>query len=519
MLPKSESTNKMHMLHLIFKHKSATPFFHKILMVAATLIFTLVLLLLALKIWGKEYYATSVDLAHHYGLIQTIALVKGVNLNHPLYSYLGGMQLYPPVTHVLAVILGGLMGSYLRGMFFVSLIALFGIYLFIGWMIKFKELIPSLISSFTFLVLLCCFHRTNIFVGGEIIENFFFAQLVGFFIFLAMVFFIGILSAHFIIKGTISLFITFVLGWVYPISAIEFAAASLIFPLLSLHQQKTFKNVSWKFATCWIIFTILQGAAIILHPSFTFMKNVSTNEGGMAVFLPPDLSIILLTSSLAILVCVLLRTMTRSFSGLSNLSILIVSAGGICAASIAQLLLFYLIHMGSRYGTEKHIFAVSTLIAAIVSVLVACPFRKMKIATPSLANMLLPSVTAMIALAIILPKQGAPIKPLDKYQQAIANLTDRRFIIQDHTVSANSHFSAVENFIVSTGDLHFDIATALGFNINPVYLGDAYPKLLADHQIQFELTSQDSNPPQNCIRQYLPDNIVIVDYRCIENKG
>ena len=481
-----------------------------------TLIFTLTLLFLALKIWGNEYYATSVDIAHHYGLAQTIA-AKGLKLNNPLNAYLGGMELYPPATHVLAVMMGWWVKSTILGMFLVSLISVFGIYLFICWMMGFKEFIPTLISSSLFLILLGCFHWTNAFVGGEIIDNFFFAQVVGLFMVVVSIYLIGILPASFMVRGIISILITFALGWVFPISAIEFAAAALIFQFLSAFQQRAaLKKLSWLVVSRWIVFVTLLGAAIILHPTFAFMKIVASSEGGINLRIPPDLSVILLTSTLAILVGIMLRLFMRSSSGLLIPSIFIAAAGGICAASIAQLLVFYIADIGSRYGTEKHIFAIATFLAAVISVLAAYPFREIIITRLRRGCMILASITAFLAFTIVLPKSGTPIKPLANYQQSIARLSDRRFIIEDHTVSANHRLNALENFIVSTGDLHYNIAVAIGFNLDPAYLGGAYPELLANHPIQYELVSEDTNPPQQCIRQQLSDKSLVVDYICMK---
>jgi hypothetical protein len=118
------------------------------------------------------------DMAHHYVLAHGIS--QDWNVNFVTATNLGGMNFYPHYTHALAAFIGYPINSVFLGMQIVSLFSIaliWTILLRVLWLRSSKPLFATM--ALILIVLMMRILKLNILPGSEIVDNYFYPQLVG----------------------------------------------------------------------------------------------------------------------------------------------------------------------------------------------------------------------------------------------------------------------------------------------------------------------------------------------------
>jgi hypothetical protein len=284
---------------------------------------------IALAICFWRYHNGSYDIGLHYSLAAHIAdthRFPDCTVDQHLY-----MCWYPPISHFAAAMVGTLIGSTFAGIHVVSVLAVFAAYAALFSMLR--------LTVIGVLLAICALSRLHPFlIGTEVLGNYFFAQLVGT---AAVLVFIAMQSRANIV---LSLVAVFCFGWLYPISALQLAGIVTV----QLALDRRWRSVA--------VFAPIAAAAIYFHPLYQLAADAASNDGAIDIGYLPRGAIYPATTLLIVLALV-----SRNVIGNRMMSI----ALGFAGAAIAQILAFVVLHKGSSYIVEKHIFGVSTLIVVI----------------------------------------------------------------------------------------------------------------------------------------------------------
>jgi hypothetical protein len=123
--------------------------------------------------FGGKLFLSSIDVAHHYVLVDEIIKHGGVRPG-PLPN-MGPMAVYPPASHWLAAVVGWIGGSGLVGLMLISIASIYVVYFLIARLVQGE----GVLGLAVFAVLFVALSRTQAQIGWEVVGNFFYPQLVG----------------------------------------------------------------------------------------------------------------------------------------------------------------------------------------------------------------------------------------------------------------------------------------------------------------------------------------------------
>ena len=267
-------------------------------------------------------------------------------------AYLEVMCGYPPLTHALAASIGYLVGSPFLGMIFSTAASVFIIYAAILSMMKFEKDILSLYAAAAFCFVCLVFFRHTPMLGAEVRGNFFFSQVVG----TAMVFaFIATQRAP---RPVASVVFVFILGWAYPIAAIQLGCAAVASMILTRRRiLPTF------------LLAVCAASAVIFHPLFQASVGIASHNGDIGTgYIPASWTtfiIFALTGSSAIIYWKRLSLQLP----LQNPTALPAISAGVAAAAGLQWAAFTFFVKGSEYIVQKHLFVCVTLLTANIIII------------------------------------------------------------------------------------------------------------------------------------------------------
>lgn len=312
-------------------------------------------------------WSLSIDLAHHYALVARLTELWTVPYSGDLS--LGEMNYYPRLSHVAAAVMGRLLCSAVLGMQTITVIAIVVLWASLIFILLSLPAKARLLAALGVCALLWLnrqyFHLDM--HAGEVVTNFFYAQLVAQAFIVVMV----AVSIHLEHIGFNPLLRYGLLGTaVYVAAAIHLLPAlELLFVLAVLMAAEllcqvragTIGRASAVLAYLWVP---AVGTALYLHPSMAVMSSLSNNDGGitgpirsMSVLLA--YSMVHLVGSACVLVawfCLTPRQTRRQWLGLKYIGLYGLAAAGLC---LMQLLALKLGH-GSEYAAKKYVFALNT---------------------------------------------------------------------------------------------------------------------------------------------------------------
>jgi hypothetical protein len=360
-----------------------------------------------------SFWSGSVDLAHHYALAYRISEQWfPLTVNDPT---LGEMNLYPKGAHIVAALLGRLLGSVFLGVHLTSLIALATIWMSLAAMLHY---LPGRRGAFALIAMggLVALNAATVNLdlhGHEIIDNFFYSQLVG-----EALLYAGAVTAMLVERrfGTLRtcfalILLMLVIASVHLLPAV--AMLGLILGLLGIKILRSIaeKSASFRTVTPAAAMAAASIAALALHPSLSVFSSIAENNGGLdlsPVSYPTgliSLAILLLLTSTTTLV-IWIRSARDDEPSLKYLALLGLSIGLLCLSQYA----LNLHGKGSDYAVKKYVFCILSLLliqlSALFGWLLSQPFRNrgflMKNGAPLSTIILLASL--LIALSNAVPK-------------------------------------------------------------------------------------------------------------------
>lgn len=318
-------------------------------------------------------WSLSVDLAHHYALAYRIGEQWVLSAtNDPT---LGEMNIYPRGSHIIAAVVGSVFNSTFVGIQITTLLSL--AFLWLGVLLIMHSLQRQLatisVLLFTVLIFLNAVTAKFDVHGHEIVGNFFFSQLVGH----SILFFSIFLSINTEKKYGSGCAIVLLIAlmainsWVHLLPAVEMLG--IIFGLIFFYVMfdfliyKKIKITSIKMLFIGVIAILI----LFFHPSFSAMKALSQNNGGLTLnniaypFGLIGLCVLVFLASL-----VLALKWFHNFNKDENVALKYIAIyGGVTAIlCILQLLLASFGH-GSDYAVKKYGFGLVTIFIIEISLL------------------------------------------------------------------------------------------------------------------------------------------------------
>lgn len=361
--------------------------------VLATMIGAIVSLLAC----GWYYRNGSFDFGMHYALIAYV--FDHWSVPSRADHYLEIMQDYPPAAHAGAAVIGTAFGSPVIGMHLLTVLSIFISYAALFWQMRFQTARPTFWAFGMTAAVLVFTCRSPSWLGVEVVGNYFFAHIVGTACVLS---FVAVQHRAHAVAAVIGIFL---LGWVYPLSAVQLACIATIWIVLQ-------RDAAWKIG----VFAICAAAAICFHPSFQASVANASHNGDIGTGFLPKSSVYPATALLTLVSGTLAIEYRCGRLKLISGPAFIATSSGIAAAAIVQMIALHVVGKGSQYLVYKHMFLVTTLLLMTSAVLVVHLFR-VEGRAQSKASF---AFFAFVALTTILvPFLGRPIRSAAALEKAI----------------------------------------------------------------------------------------------------
>ena len=322
--------------------------------------------ILALELIGAtllcsiRYHNVSFDMGLHYAVISYIQEhFRFPSCGSVADAYLEIMCGYPPLTHTLAATVGYLVGSPFLGMIFVTAASVFVLYAAILSMMRFKKDLASVYAAIAICIVCLVLIRYTSMIGAEVRRNYFFSQLVG----SALLF--GFVATQRRLHPLPSLIFMVVLGWVYPIAAVQLGCATIISMML-------LREAPAKIG----VYALLASAAIFLHPLFRSSSGIANNNGDIGTGYIPEVWTMPIVWALAASSGGLFWYFMHEKLPLRNPIQFISISAAIACAALVQWAVFVVLGKGSDYIVYKHLFGAFTMLVANIivwSIVIAYP--------------------------------------------------------------------------------------------------------------------------------------------------
>lgn len=300
--------------------------------------------------YARYFQNASPDLLLHYLLVDEIMKYGGVRSDAA--NHISVMAFYPPVAHWMAAVIGWIGGSGFVGISLISVAAAFLSYTIITLLVA-----DSAVALALFLAGFLLLAPTRSLAGWEVVTNFFYPQLVGDALYFGVLFLlvkaqrITCQTAIFIIVGALTM-------WVQPLNAVHIMATGCA--LIALEGVQLWRErgtIPTRYAVAAVAVTLISAAAIIAHPEFKVMRQISTNDGALEFGYKHIMPTVAVCAAICGSNCWqwCLRKMSRVDA--------VLGAAGIaaCALALLQFLAWKLHGDGSPYAVKKHMFLVLTL--------------------------------------------------------------------------------------------------------------------------------------------------------------
>lgn len=314
------------------------------------------------------------DLAHHYALVVRIS-------EHHLFGglddpSLGEMNYYPRLAHMLAALMGVVLGSNFLGMQLLTMLALSLIWCSTLSMISTLERRLALVSCLFVAIMMAlniAFFKLEVH-GHEVIANYFFSQLVA----QAIVVFALAIALKLDYKARPMLLYIFMLVAVYVTTSIHLLPALLLVAVfvgilaLAVLNAYIVRTGLVKSLLAFFLFSVLSLCAVFLNPAFSAMRKISENNGALS-FKHISYPVGLFT------VCALVIVLSAYFIYLSiknkDSSFLFFKYFGLYGLAQASICLLQMalakLGIGSDYAVKKYGFGLFTFLLVATAVIFA----------------------------------------------------------------------------------------------------------------------------------------------------
>lgn len=481
----------------------------------------------SILIWVvNKFWSGSVDSAHHYALIVRFyeAWVKPAQIDPSL----GEMNHYPHYAHALAALLGTIVNSPFLGMHLLSLISLILLWYSVSLILN-RQNDNQFILHLPFIILLFFLSKRFEIHGHEIVGNYFFSQLIG------QALFFSIIAIHAWIQGFdssrcfgyffLAVSSVIVVGF-HLMPALQIVSMLSVYVLFDFFL---FKKRTTKQAVTGLFFVILAIVSIMMHPSFTSMRRIASNNGDLWLKYTPtlfSLFILLLAviflSFLGLVIEYSNRNEENRLSALRIVSTYGIVASGLCGLQFLALAFDY----GSEYACKKYAFGLNTALFLLVPLLASQFissrdfFSKIRVLIPIRVLCLrlrtfYPSIIMYLAIFTVSPSYiSADVKKIYEIDKSIIkfytnNTSDNNIVVQSVVGARN-----IENYMFTTGALHHP-RDEVTYSI----LYDRY-NTVKFKNVQYIVASQKSlYDHKSCLVSELDQNLILVDAKCAHNQS
>ena len=340
----------------------------------------------SLLVWSLDsLWGNSTDLAHHYALVARLSELW--TMPYSGNATLGEMNYYPRSSHIMAAIVGRVLGSVLLGMQFITLLS---IVVFWASLISIMLSVPKKSGWIAALLLSAALWANrsyfNLELGAdEVIENFFYAQLVAQ-AFAMLVVAISLALERQGVNPTLryALLVAgiYIATGMHLLPALELLCFFAVLVGVDLYQKGNLHTRHWRSALVPLLLLLGAAAALLTHPSFAAMSGISNNNGSITGRTIQSMGAFMAYSGLhmvfsAGLLLLWLRLDPLKHAphwlGVKYIALFGLAVSGLC---LLQVLALQLGH-GSEYSVKKYIFALNTslLIEAVLCVTLLIAWR------------------------------------------------------------------------------------------------------------------------------------------------
>ena len=478
----------------------------------------LVLFGCAIVVLGARDFGGGVDGGIHYAIANQLS--ETLVWPFPKDSFLNWIPHYPPGAHVLAASVGAIVGSTLHGLFIVTAISVVAFYLVTADLMRGTSPFKTIETYAIFAAIAIAFRKYRFLPGNEMIDNFFFAQLAGNAALMAGFYIayktIDLRFSRWLAIGAIT---THLVGWIFPLSAIELALAAAILrgmPMVALRSDIRRRIVQAAISALVLV------AAAILHPTIIDMIGISANDGGTSI---SDGTIIFLVLGMLVLMPIFLATFIGT--GAVRASAIFALGGGALAPCLLLGVLLVTGAGGSLYAVKKSGFLLGTVACMVVSILIVELIDRVarkyisqhayapdSLRSPSLQSVISCLFVAIVIGSIFLGRTSEPISRLKSYDDDMRQLLSQgsQQSLYGSTLSMNSALTPHINFLIGYPLLQQTTATAvqhkLFFSENP---------RLTDIKAVIVNANEGSRYNQNCVIRS-SERLKVIASDCISSK-
>lgn len=325
-----------------------------------------------LLITSDQIWSRSVDLAHHYALVERLLEPGGVGLSRD--PSLNEMQVYPRLGHLFATLVARPFGSPIVGMAITGTVSLIAVWVAIGYILSgFGSALVGrvLLATAGSLLIGGGALRLQIF-GKEIVGNYFFSQLIAQAALLAVIAVAMHMEQRSIARGIRYGFVAasiFAIESIHLLPAIEglgFLGMLLLSDIADSWNAAITKHAFARALLTSTLLLISMSVAVIAHPTFAVMRTISENNGDLPLTLFHSLTGLL---TLAVAVMVLSAALLIRWGKMATdirlgaLPLKYVGALG-ASCSVLFVLQWLGLHLGqgSEYACKKYVFALASLL-------------------------------------------------------------------------------------------------------------------------------------------------------------
>jgi hypothetical protein len=263
------------------------------------------------------------------------------------------MAFYPPAAHWMATIIGWIGGSGLVGITIVSIVSVYLCYVLIISLVGAGSLARVLVLTLAFLTLMF----TNSLIGWEVVENFFYPQLV------ADVVYFGVLlwavnnreswkqTLSFLLAGLATM-------WIQPLVSVHILAAGCALMAFQLWNRWGNGNSDRvQNAVSLVVMVVGSAVIVVTNPAFKVMRQISGNDGHLVFGYGSTLLVALICGAIGA------WNLCQYWRGKGEYADAILGSAAVAAVGLAvlQFVLLKLHGDGSDYAVKKHMFIVFTL--------------------------------------------------------------------------------------------------------------------------------------------------------------
>lgn len=323
-------------------------------------------LVLAGVLSADRMLSMSVDSSYHLQVMEVVRHAFLVPLES--HDWMAEMAYYPKLSHRFAGLFATLGWHQLNALLMAGVLSAA-----VVWACLFEQ---ARRVSLTFLGLAGVLTVINLYVtrgafGGELIDNFFFPQIVGEGVgMLALVTAVALLPRSRPAYVVFSVATVAFCGWFHLVPTLQLAGALMamlgVVWLRDIIRERRFDSVG-------LAGLLTIPAAVVLNPTFSKMRYIAHNNGSLNLAKDVSLealavfSALLVALSAWVLLIELLRPVDDPEAAESDqASLMFAALGAACgAAMLVQYAVFKVLHDGSEYAVLKHSFGVFSLLAFV----------------------------------------------------------------------------------------------------------------------------------------------------------